>query len=136
MNSKTINKFRQKAIRAIIDQIWEKYDDDNSGELDKDETREFVQDIIGNMDDEQSVFTDEQFDSIFEIFDEDGSGTIDKDEMTNFIEELLNQGNSNMKKKAKNQNVRQMSALAGSMGLGHLNIPKTKIFNNIANDDL
>lgn len=42
------------------------------------------------MDDEKSVFTDEQFDSIFEIFDEDGSGTIDKDEMTNFIEELLN----------------------------------------------
>jgi hypothetical protein len=33
----------------VIDSIWDKYDADNSGSLDQDEAREFVQDILGGL---------------------------------------------------------------------------------------
>jgi len=33
---------QDKKIKEIIEQIWEIYDVDKSGELDKDETRKFV----------------------------------------------------------------------------------------------
>lgn len=37
------------AISAIVDQIWDRYDDDNSGELDRNETRDFVKDTFGDI---------------------------------------------------------------------------------------
>ena len=33
-------------LQLVIDNIWEKYDADNSGSLDMDESRLFVQDIL------------------------------------------------------------------------------------------
>ena len=34
---------------SVINQYWHKYDEDGSGELDKDETKKFVQEAIGGM---------------------------------------------------------------------------------------
>ena len=69
---------------SVINQYWHKYDKDGSGELDKDETKKFVQEAIGGMGDADE-FTSEAFDAIFETFDKDGSGTIEKDEMIEFL---------------------------------------------------
>lgn len=36
-------------LQMVIDEIWVKYDADNSGSLDIDEAREFVKDILGGL---------------------------------------------------------------------------------------
>ena len=68
-------------ISKCVDEIWEKYDKDNSGLLDKEETRRFVMDTLSDMADGAS-FADSDFDQCFAEFDKDGSGTIEKNEMT------------------------------------------------------
>ena len=77
-------EFDDSAIMSVINQYWHKYDEDGSGELDKDETKKFVQEAIGGMGGADE-FTSEAFDAIFETFDKDGSGTIEKDEMIEFL---------------------------------------------------
>jgi len=39
----------EQAIKGVIDQIWDTYDVDRSGALDKEETKKFVQDTLGNL---------------------------------------------------------------------------------------
>ena len=74
--------------QAVIDQIWETYDVDNSGALDKEETKKFVQDTLGNIGSGEE-FSQEAFDELFATFDKDNSGTIDKPEIVIFIKHLL-----------------------------------------------
>ena len=68
--------------------MWDTYDIDDSGDLDKQETKKFVQDILGNIGSADEL-TQEDFDEVFATFDEDDSGTIEKEEMINFIKKLL-----------------------------------------------
>ena len=75
-----------------MDEIWSKYDDDNSGELDKEETKLFVQDTLAGVEAESSPFSDEDFDACFLLFDKDGSGSIDKSEMVQFIIQVAGLG--------------------------------------------
>ena len=70
----------EKAITKLVNDIWGKYDVDNSGELDKDETRKFLTKILRDMNYREEL-DDEDFDELFSEFDEDGNGTIEKEEM-------------------------------------------------------
>merc|ERR1712021_73326 len=70
----------EQAIQGVIDQIWETYDVDKSGELDKEETKKFVQDTLGNLG-SGDEFSSEAFDEVFSTFDKDNSGTVEKSEM-------------------------------------------------------
>ena len=79
------NKGRTK-LEKYIDDLWIKYDVDNSGELDKDETRLFVQETLAG--EEGQEFDEAEFEEVFADFDKDGSGTIEKDEMAEFVKEL------------------------------------------------
>ena len=78
----------EQAIAGVIDQIWATYDVDNSGALDKEETKKFVQDTLGNLG-SGDEFSEEAFAEVFATFDKDGSGTVEKDEMVVFIKQLL-----------------------------------------------
>ncbi len=78
----------EQAIQGVIDQIWDKYDVDKSGALDKEETKKFVQDTLGNLGSGDD-FSDDAFDEVFKTFDKDNSGTIEKSEMVVFIKQLL-----------------------------------------------
>ena len=60
------------------------YDTDGGGTLDKDETRRFVRDTLGNLG-SGNRFDEEAFLKLFEEFDADKSGTIDKAEMAQLI---------------------------------------------------
>merc|ERR1712224_238284 len=73
----------EQAIQGVIDQIWDTYDVDKSGALDKQETKKFVQDTLGNLG-SGDEFSDEAFDEVFATFDKDGSGTVEKSEMVVF----------------------------------------------------
>ena len=67
----------EQAIQDIIDKIWDTYDVDKSGALDKQETKKFVQDTLGNLG-SGDEFSDKAFDEVFATFDKDGSVTIEK----------------------------------------------------------
>ena len=71
-------------IAKCVDEIWSTYDKDNSGYLDKQETKAFVMDTLSDMAD-GAGFSDSDFDQCFGEFDKDGSGTIEKNEMVQFI---------------------------------------------------
>ncbi len=77
-----------QAIQSVIDQIWYTYDTDQSGALDKQETKKFVQDTLGNLG-SGDEFSDDAFDEVFATFDKDNSGTVEKAEMVVFIKQLL-----------------------------------------------
>ena len=76
-----------QVIQKCVDEIWTKYDQDNSGALDKEETKKFVQDTLSDMAD-GAGFNDDDFDQCFREFDQDGSGTIEKGEMVRFIKQV------------------------------------------------
>ncbi len=58
----------EQAIQGVIDQIWDTYDVDKSGALDKQETKKFVQDTLGNLG-SGDEFSDEAFDEVFATFE-------------------------------------------------------------------
>ena len=64
--------------------MWGTYDTDNSGSLDKEETKKFIKDTLGNLSGNHD-FSDEVFDQMFKTFDNDGSGTVEKSEMVLFL---------------------------------------------------
>ena len=74
----------EDAINQVTDAIWAKYDADNSGQLDKDETKVFVDGLANGVE-----VSAEAFDQIFKMFDEDGSGEVDKEEMVAFVKSLI-----------------------------------------------
>ena len=74
-------------IEKCIDDIWKAYDKDNSGFLDKQETKAFVKNTLSEMG-ENGEFSDNDFEACFKEFDKDGNGTISKDEMKAFIKKV------------------------------------------------
>ena len=74
-------------IKKCVEDIWKEYDKDNSGALDKDETKKFVKNTLNEMND-SGEFSEDDFDACFREFDKDGSGTIEKDEMALFIKKV------------------------------------------------
>ena len=70
-----------------VDEMWGEYDTDGNGNLDKDETKQFVRDTLSDMSD-GAGFNDDDFDQCFREFDKDGSGTIEKTEMVQFIKQV------------------------------------------------
>ena len=80
-------------LESIVDEIWEDYDKDGSGFLDKAEVMQFLKDSAARLSEgfggDQEVEVDEEsFEEAFTAFDKDGSGTMAKGEMVNFMNEL------------------------------------------------
>ena len=74
----------------MIDRIWDEYDTDKSGDLDKEETRKFVEQMLGVMvSGSDGKVSDAEFENIWQQFDDDGSGLIEKDEMKEFLKFFL-----------------------------------------------
>ena len=75
-------------IAQCVDEIWDVFDDDNSGFLDKDETKRFVESTMKDMNDENYELSDEDFEQTFNYFDVDGDGVIVRSEMIKFIKKV------------------------------------------------
>ena len=73
----------------MIDEIWIKFDKDNSGYLDKQETRNFLKNILGSMGERE--FSEDDFFRFFTEFDSDNNGIITKNEMRRFIVQVIGQ---------------------------------------------
>lgn len=79
---------KHDALKEVVDELWDKYDDDFNGYLDFDETRNFMQDIMKQIPNSQE-FSEEAYKELFTEIDEDESGTIEKPEIENFVKKLL-----------------------------------------------
>ena len=78
-------------IAKCVDDIWNVYDEDESGSLDREETKRFVKHTLGKQMDQgefEILFTPEMFDACFKEFDDDESGYIDRNEMIAFIKKM------------------------------------------------
>ena len=77
----------EEALMKTVDNIWQEYDKDGNGVLDKTEMRSFVEATITQSGMNKTV-TDEEFNQIFQQFDLDNSTTIEKDEMAVFVKRM------------------------------------------------
>ena len=75
-------------IAQAVNDIWDQYDTDKSGALDKAETRKFVSATLTETG--QGSFTEDEFNDCFASFDKNGDGSISKDEMVEFIKKVAN----------------------------------------------
>ena len=84
------NSIRYQADAILItavQQIWNEYDADNNGWLDKNEMRLFVIDILYNQK-LGKQYNEPDFEKVFQQFDTDGDGRISKIEMLNFLKQF------------------------------------------------
>ena len=81
------------AIVQVVENVWNKYDADGSGQLDRAEATMFVMDSLTQMNSdksEQYEFREADFEVFFRELDKDNSGTIEKEEMFVFIQRVIN----------------------------------------------
>ena len=76
-------------IDDCIEDIWRRYDKDNSGELDKAETKIFLKNTLLELG-ETGEFSEDDFEVAFKEFDKNNSGSVDKEEMKIFIIKMAN----------------------------------------------
>ena len=68
----------------MVDEIWNNFDANKDGVLDRDETKKFMyQTMVFSAVDED--YSDDAFDRVFDEMDSNGSGFIDKRKMLKFI---------------------------------------------------
>ena len=79
----------QVAIEKAVDEIWDTYDFNKSGDLDKEEVKKFAKDLMAKMNIEINEDQFESlFDSEFQAMDLNKNGVIEKTEMQAFIKKL------------------------------------------------
>ncbi len=74
-------------VKDLIDEIWDSYDKDHSGQLSKSEMKPFVQEYLKKIG-EADRLPQKQFDSMFSQIDTNNDGEISKQEMRAFIEKI------------------------------------------------
>lgn len=52
----------QDDIQGFVDSLWEKYDVDNNGKLDQEETKKLCKDVVTNVGGE---YNEDRFDAVF-----------------------------------------------------------------------
>ena len=88
-----IDWFKPPDINSIlmecIDQLWDLYDQDGTGYLDREEAQLFFHDCMGGKNGYDNELRDSDFEACFTRLDSDGNGVLNKEEMVVFIKELL-----------------------------------------------
>ena len=73
----------EQADAEKVEQIWQTYDEDQSGKLEKGEAYKFLRVMMKEYTGEEP--TDEMLANSFRVMDEDGSGDVSKDEALKFL---------------------------------------------------
>ncbi|EQC41976.1 hypothetical protein SDRG_00825 [Saprolegnia diclina VS20] len=77
------------AMDAAINKMWQSYDPNNNGFLNRDEARELLISTLKEMDVPGDLLSDDAFDAIFNEFDTDANGTISKDAIVAFFSTFM-----------------------------------------------
>ena len=81
---------RDRIYKQAVDSIWGQFDKDNSGALDKAETKKFLQRVLENIP-PPNHFDESKFDDTFHAMDKNGNGLVEKNEMVMFIKSIMRQ---------------------------------------------
>ena len=71
----------ERIYAQAVDALWEKYDTDKSGQLDKEETKVFLKDVLSDIP-PPNDYDEATFETTFNGMDKDRNGKISKKEMT------------------------------------------------------
>ena len=85
----------EQQVDAYVEQIWNQFDINGDGYLDKLETKRFIQQTFGYFG-YTNRFSINTFNDVFVLIDKNKSGTIEKYEMAIFVKKLLGGKNSQM----------------------------------------
>ena len=77
----------EKTKEQMVDEVWAKYDTDNSGVLEKAEAMNFLRDTFKEI--FGSEQTDEQLQGTFDMIDKNKNNTIEKVELQAHIKGLI-----------------------------------------------
>ena len=75
-------------IQQCIDEIWQEYDKDKNGYLDKEECKKFILSTVDEMKGTPMPQGELDFDNCFDEIDTDDSGNISKAEMINLFKKV------------------------------------------------
>lgn len=99
INLKTVDTFKgaekdrkiwvKKTVDEIINETWDEYDDDGNGDLDEEESFNFVQEFIEGKNGTGSSIDYYQFQEFFPKLDIDGDGCIGREEMSGKLVTLV-----------------------------------------------
>ena len=77
----------EKTKEQMVDEVWAKYDTDNSGILEKAEAMSFLRDTFKEIFGSQQ--TDQQLQGTFDMIDKNKTNTIDKKELQAHIKGII-----------------------------------------------
>lgn len=65
-----------------LDEIWADYDVDNDGQLDKEQSKKFLDEVCKNIEEHRRKnYQKDKFDELYETYDDDKNGFLTKSEM-------------------------------------------------------
>lgn len=85
--AKRMQKEFFSVIKAHVDKIWDKYDKDKGGFLDKKEVEDLISEMMKESN-KDADFSYDEFDILFADFDKNSDRKISKDEMSIFLLEM------------------------------------------------
>ena len=77
----TAESEKKRALKNVVDKLWAKYDVDNNGSLDKDETRALLKDACADCPPPHNKYDEANFEPTFQAMDKNGNGRIEPVEM-------------------------------------------------------
>ena len=75
---------QQRIYSQAVDKIWRQFDVDNSGALDKAETKRFLETVLADCPPPNN-YEESRFEETFTLIDTNKNGLIEKGEMVAFI---------------------------------------------------
>ena len=74
---KKISEMQQLKVQNYILEIWQKFDADGNGVLDKDEFKNFIRETMSELiGEDKSELIEKEFDKVYNGFDADNNGSI------------------------------------------------------------
>ena len=81
---------RDRIYRDAVEKIWGQFDKDNSGQLDRAETKNFLSTVMANIPPPNN-YDESKFDETFDAMDKNRNGKVEKNEMVMFIKSIMRQ---------------------------------------------
>ena len=76
----TISKCTKGCCRMAVDRVWDTYDANDNGVLEKDEVRRMITDILETFG-QQERFDEDTFSNAFDVIDHDRDGDIEREQV-------------------------------------------------------
>ena len=72
--------YSKQLFRTAVDDVWDQYDANDNGVLEKDECRRMITDILETFG-KEDCFDEDIFSDAFDVLDDDGDGDIEKEQV-------------------------------------------------------